>query len=336
MQSSSPPVRTDFVGNLECDEIRNCFLVTSHRKKSWNVQLNMIKEVDRICKKYDIRYFAFYGTLLGAVRHKGFVPWDHDSDFVMLNPDYHKFLQVAAQEIKPPYFFDVWYNYKLESEGATLENTGDNFQFLSLEHEKARAYDAGLPFRSMIRIRDSRTTMIQWGFNKNINQGIWIDIFPFDSAPPFENKQQSMNTGASRELFLATILPNVIKDAMDKKQTFLFDNESLKKFLKLPYDRKAVEFEQFRLDNHFESKYVAELRDVYFEKNYNIFERKDFNDVIYMPFEKIEIPCPVGYENILTTEYGDWRKPVIFNTNESNFSADIPYTEFYKKSAFMR
>ena len=308
--------RETLVENLDSDEIRSGFLVTSHRKKSWNVQLNMIKEVDRICKKYNLRYFAFYGTLLGAVRHKGFVPWDMDSDLIMFNPDYHKFLQIAPQEIKPPYFFDVWYNYKLESEGATPKNTGNN-----------------LP---MIRIRDSRTTFVQWSYNKYINQGIWLDIFPYDSAPPFENKQHSMILDSSKVLFWATILPNAVKDMLNEKKISFFDYEFLKSFLQLPYSEKAKEFENFRLANHFESEHVAELRDLYFEENYKIFEKKDFEDVVYMPFENLEVPCPIGYENILTTNYGNWKKPIVYNSNEGIFSADIPYTEFYEKSALMR
>ena len=68
--------RKIFIENIEHDEMRDGFLVTSNRKKLWNVQIGLINEVARICKKHDIRWFAIGGTLLGAARHKGFIPWD--------------------------------------------------------------------------------------------------------------------------------------------------------------------------------------------------------------------------------------------------------------------
>ena len=99
--------REIYVNNINRDEIRNGFLVTSQRKKLWNVQINLIQEFARICKKHNLRWFAIYGTLLGAVRHRGFIPWDDDVDIAMLRPDYEKFRKIAADEIKPPYHLDI-------------------------------------------------------------------------------------------------------------------------------------------------------------------------------------------------------------------------------------
>ena len=65
-------------------EIRNSFYVESMMKKVWAAQLEVLHEIDRICKKHNITYFADWGTLLGAVRHKGFIPWDDDMDIKQL------------------------------------------------------------------------------------------------------------------------------------------------------------------------------------------------------------------------------------------------------------
>ena len=96
LNSTSPYIADkNFIKNLDTDEIRNGFLVPSQKKKLWNVQIKLINEFARICKKYNLRWFAYSGTLLGAARHKGFIPWDDDVDLIMLRPDYNKFLEVA-------------------------------------------------------------------------------------------------------------------------------------------------------------------------------------------------------------------------------------------------
>ncbi len=88
-------------GFLQAEE-RDGFLVSAKMKRAWAAMLKTCLEIDRICKKYNIKYFASFGTLLGAIRHKGFIPWDDDIDLGMLRGDYMKFLSVA-HEIKFPF-----------------------------------------------------------------------------------------------------------------------------------------------------------------------------------------------------------------------------------------
>lgn len=85
------------------DEIRDGFNVPSIMKRAWAATLEVLKEVDRICKKHDIQYFAQWGILLGAVRHHGFIPWDDDLDIGMKREDFNKFIKVAPGELSGEY-----------------------------------------------------------------------------------------------------------------------------------------------------------------------------------------------------------------------------------------
>lgn len=117
------------------------------------VMLEMLKLVDKICRENDIKYSLCSGTLLGAVRHKGFIPWDDDLDIRMTRDNYDKFL-------------DVW--EKLRPEGYELQNKENTPNFP----------------QSFSKIRKNNTTFIQHEWEKGMyNTGIFIDVFPLDRIP---------------------------------------------------------------------------------------------------------------------------------------------------------
>lgn len=76
-------------------ETRDGFYIEPMMKCAWAAQLEVMCVIKQICEKYDIPYFAYYGTLLGTIRHKGFIPWDDDMDICMLRKDYQRFLEVT-------------------------------------------------------------------------------------------------------------------------------------------------------------------------------------------------------------------------------------------------
>ena len=333
INSPSPTQSEEFIENLYKDELRSGFLVTSHRKKIWNVQIGMINEFARICKKYNLRWFAADGTLLGAARHKGFVPWDNDVDLVMFRPDYEKFLKVAPKELPEYYFLEVWYNYFLEWEDNSTYANNPNFQFVSCKVANPEKWSSDWP---KFRLRDNRTTFIRPTQNLKV-QTIWIDVFPFDSVPPFKDEKQTINFEVSRELLAAATNPALIADAIQNNQRLLIAHDELKKFLKLPFHQRGRLAEDFALKIFTPSEYVA--RTVYYVHQKNTGEpwypphKSDwFKEVIYLPFEKIKVPAPVGYDGFLKNYYGDWHKPVIDPNHVSveQSSADIPYIEFFK------
>ena len=82
------------------------FFVDSTRKKVWAIELDILIEFDRICKKHGLKYFLMCGTLLGAIRHKGFIPWDDDIDVAMPRDDFNK-LNTLQEEFKHPFFLQT-------------------------------------------------------------------------------------------------------------------------------------------------------------------------------------------------------------------------------------
>ena len=113
------------------------------------VELDIMKIFSEICEKNNLRYFLVGGTMLGAVRHKGFIPWDDDMDVGMPRPDYEKFLQIVRNNLPEGYSF---LNYKQDEEYKRY--------FSRIVNNKVKIYNA------------SNT--------KTIVENAWLDIFPFD------------------------------------------------------------------------------------------------------------------------------------------------------------
>ena len=113
--------------DIEAIEKKYDCIIPEKRIKVWDVQMRLWETFDSICKKYGLRYFFFWGALLGAVRHQGFIPWDDDIDVVMPRKDYDKFAEVALPEIKEPYFLlskdtadtGIYYHQRLVDESTT-------------------------------------------------------------------------------------------------------------------------------------------------------------------------------------------------------------------------
>ena len=132
------------------EEERCGFTVSADMKKVWAAQLDLLERFQEVCHRHGLRFFASGGTLLGAIRHKGYIPWDEDIDIMMMREDYEKLLAIAPQEFTAPYFFQTAWNDKQYSRGhAQLRNSNTT---AVLADEADRHY----PF----------------------NQGIFIDIFP--------------------------------------------------------------------------------------------------------------------------------------------------------------
>ena len=322
--------REVFVDNIDRDEMRSGFLVTTHRKKLWNVQIGLINEFARICQKHNLRWFAIGGTLLGAARHKGFIPWDDDVDVAMLRPEYEKFRQLVASEVKSPFSPEFWYDYRLETD-APSPLTDKSLPLISAEQIKK--YPVHAPFFPLIKIRDDRTLFLEFPERRNLKQGIWLDVFPLDLLPPFTDEQRQKIFQTARIMFIAATHPEMIRKSMAQNQPLGFSYEFLNDFMALPYKNRCLNLEKFLAQNFYPTERVGDLRDWSIVQGKKFYNLKDFSDVTWLPFEKIQVPAPINYDGILTTFYGDWHKLKIYPSHVKTYSADISYEEYYRATA---
>lgn len=239
--------------------------------------LGMLKDIDAICKKHGINYWLDSGSLLGAVRHQGFIPWDDDLDIGMLRKDYEKFLSVAPREIGDNYLLQNWH---------------------SDEH-------FGYPFTKIIKRNTKYVTYLQ----RNVSawEGIFIDIFPFDVYPG----------KAIQRFFhkYSVVIPKGIVKIkcgydMDSHRT------TTQKIRALPFRLIARFCSREWLIKQYEkniSKYDRVNTGCYFACNATdygkyVLKEKWLGKLTPRKFEDGFFPCPDDCEAWLTMAYGDYMK----------------------------
>ena len=245
------------------------------------IQLKLLNEFDRICKKHDIKYQLFAGTLLGAIRHNGFIPWDDDIDVCMLRDEYEKFLEVYDDEITDEYFLQ---NYETDQS--------------SLFH-----------FSKFIKNNTIlRTSMYK---NLNMNQGIFIDIFPMDNVQP-----NSILGKIHGFLYNNSF---VLISTMNKSRSYIARNVIIKYMrLGLYYITKLIPKKTFHrvvdriicLFNNKETEYVAcitngDSKDIV--ERFTV-KRHTFINLMEWDFEGMKLPIPKEYDYVLTKNYGNYMK----------------------------
>ena len=286
----------NLVENMD-NEVICDYEVSLKMKKIWNVELNNLVEFQRICKKLGLTYYAIGGTLLGAIRHKGFIPWDDDIDLGMPRKDYQTFLELAPNELEPPYFLQ---SYKSE-----------------------RCFSS-----DMARIRNSNTTgFTYWqGLNKT-NKGIFIDIFPIDHEPDddkicraeYDRHQLQIHLiSAASKVGNYSGIKGVLKNTARKTLMLLVSNRMKERWM----ERVIADVSKY---NDIPTKYCG-LRTFPSKKRVR-WENDACKEFIEVPFETIKIVVPAGYDRILRSQYGDYHVFVKGGSYHKGivFEPDIPY-----------
>ena len=294
--------------NFLREENRSGYTVSEQMKKVWAVELDLLDEFDRVCRENGLSYWADGGTLLGAVRHKGFIPWDDDMDLIMLRRDYDRLCQIAPKAFRPPYFWQT-------------DETDAGFQ------------------RGFARLRNAETTALlsyEEGKRYRFNQGIFIDICPLDNLPDSEAERKAFCRRVKRHWDLCRALCNF---------TARYNAESTaalplpKRFVKhaghglcrllpgLDYQRAFRRYQN--CCRAYGRKQVRQVGVAYYGFEFT-FDRAIFDRTVWLPFEDRSIPAPENYEQILREYYGDYTVPregTAFH-EVSLFDTERPYTDY--------
>lgn len=283
------------------EENRYGFLVSQDMKRAWAAQLEVLEEVKRVCVILDIKFYADWGTMLGAVRHHGFIPWDDDMDIAMLRKDYMRFLSEAPALLGQYYEIKSVYN---DPEDDTIKARIINGRHICFEPDFLARFH-GCPYV------------------------VGIDIFPVDNIT---GNVEALDKQVDELRFLLKTVQSIpeaapyedeVLELMKKiEKTFgipINYNNRLRHELKKIYDIVCARYQQ---EN---SEEVCSMIDYAEGWDYQA-KRAWYEDECEMPFENTTIPVPAGYDGLLRIKYGDdYMMP-----RNAGSSHDYP---FYKRQA---
>lgn len=284
------------------------YVPSEELKRVHEILLDLFKEFKRVCEKYNLKYLANGGTLIGAARHHGFIPWDDDMDISMMYEDYVKLLEIPSDEFKYPYFLQ---SYKSD-EIAEI---------------------------SAARIRNSGTTgCTKWEYDNlkipSHNKGLFVDIFPLfpvSAELKFRVAQKKKldclwkairgwNAEKSIELGYSTPYAEYIPNWEAVKGKY-----------------SLFQLKQMYMDACNESIGEGELYGMTSFRTHSeklMWPKEWFDDVIEMPFEDTSISVPLHYDEIMTKTYGDWRTPVYNSSIHEMYLLDVNTPFSMKKDLY--
>jgi len=236
-------------------------------------EIDMLDKFVSICKENHLDYYLAYGTLLGAVRHKGFIPWDDDIDVYMKGEDYYKFKEIMLKNRDSKYFYQC------------LET--DKFYFFNFEK---------LRLNNTIAINDRVK-------EEKIHQGIYIDIFPLVPFPK-DKKDQEKLYNKSKKIHI--LIEADLTDKSKYEHYGMLGKIASKIAIIIPRSlRNKIAMKLLKQIILYDKAY-----DNYYDLSENvIYDKKIFNEKKEMLFEKKKYSVPVGYDEYLTKIYGDYMIP---------------------------
>ena len=236
------------------------------------MELGIMEYIHEVCQKIGVKYFLAYGSLIGAVRHKGFIPWDDDMDICMLREDYEKL------------------------QDYLIANPDERYEVMSYKNNLNYVY----PF---MKVQDNQTYLLEEDVRIDSNMGIYVDIFPVDGYEDdsvFKDKMTRLIK--KRQLSCYTfkgitntksLLNSLIRYISVIIFYFTNTNKHIRGIDELAQSRKVDDYEL-----------VDYL--IYKDMNKPVWKREWLNQTITGVFEGKEFMIPKNYHEILTSDYGDY------------------------------
>lgn len=286
------------------EEVREDYLISSQMKKVWSIQLELLKELLTVCSKHNLKIWACGGTLLGVIRHKGYIPWDDDIDMVMPRKDYDQLIKIAPKAFKDPFYLQSAYTEKKYPRG-----------------------------HAQLRMKGT-SAILPPDLYQSFDQSIFIDIFVYDGIPNDEKELNKLRDESSR---LKTLMHrftypifisknyHIVYQSIKAKLYFLFHS----------FQKTFNDYENcFRKYDTEESILWGQISFAFdWALKFNILKKEYFKETIYLPFEDIFMPVPIEYDKVLRRQYGDYMQPVKAPSmhGEVIFDTERSYKEVIKE-----
>lgn len=243
------------------------------------VAKNLLFVFDEVCQKHNISYSVFYGTLLGAIRHEGFIPWDDDIDVVMLREDYEKLIQVI----------DLYHPF------------GDNVVL----YDVLRTPRYSAPLAKLV---DKRTALYQYNHAEKITLGVYVDIFVFDYLPSDKEKRVALFSkldGLQRKWVVCEYKPSRSQKGIASTLKYLI-KRVLNHGAARPIAKKMNRIASRTSKEAMDKELVGNLLYEGYTRDKDIFAASVIKKTKRVVFEGHEVNAVVEYDAVLKQLYGSY------------------------------
>ena len=283
-------------------EERSGYYVDGKMKEVWAVEIDILHQFAEVCSRHHLQWFALGGTLLGAIRHHGFIPWDNDIDVIMPREDYDRLLQIGPEEFEFPYFF----------QSPLTEN-----RF----------------WRTHVQIRNSLTTgSTRNDITKNINRGIFIDVMVLDEVPETLQGRNRHRKKIRRNRWIGFVdrqryNPRWYRSCAGKIISAVLGDRCYKAmFRRVNRVCAGYRGSGTRKAAHTTLSY----------KESRVWEKEDYAGSVPWDFEYTQVNVPTGYDRILRTMFGEdyMEIPTVYPHNAHGsliLDTHTPYDQYFRK-----
>lgn len=281
------------------DEVRDGFYVPSMMKRAWAAQMEVLEDIEKVCRKHNIHYQADYGTLIGAIRHGGFIPWDDDMDISMLRKDYDIFNKVALDELPE--------GYGILNFDQSLDGSHDNY---------------------LTRLYNTRRIRVDRAFLNKFHGFPFVagmDIFPLDFVPPNEEEDKMLIKQVGTISMVADMLGGEKKEGAEGYLKQIEEIYDIKLDKNKPIKRQLFQMVE-KLCREYTGEGSEYLTNVASRTKWNYKEPvKYYKKTISLPFEVGHVDVPIAYDGAMIHKTFGYMQPL-----RSHDGHGYPY---YKKMA---